>query len=97
MTLPVAPVSIIATARTGAGIGFPDLLRVASIAAPMAMRRSTTGPTFWRFATWEVNEGTSHAEEIGCEVLRCLDPDDLLHEEWDVAKPLIALSDGVHF
>lgn len=34
---------------------------------------STTGPTAWRFGTWEVKEGNLNRQQVGDEVLWGLD------------------------
>ncbi len=90
------PVSIIAKAAIGDGIGAPAPLRVVSMALPTAMRISTTGPSVCRFGTCAVKEGTSDPEMGRDEVLRYLYLYDLLYQERNVAKLLIALGDSVH-
>jgi hypothetical protein len=96
MTLPVAPVSIIATVAMGVGTKFPAFRRADSTAAPTAMRRSTIGPTAWRLGTWEVKEGTSDAKKVGSKILRRLYLDDLLDKERNIPKLLVAHGNSVH-
>jgi len=43
-----------------------------------------------------VKEGTSDAEKIGSEVLRCFDLHDLLDKERNISKLLVARGNGVH-
>ena len=58
MTVPDAPVSIIAAIETGLGTGCPLETRIASTAWGTAIRTSTIGPIDCRLGTATVNDGT---------------------------------------
>src|SRR5690348_12859098 len=97
MTVRLALVSIMASARYGAGTVCPASRKSASTPLLTAIWTSTTGPAACRLVPAMVKEGTSDVQVAGDEVLRCLYLDDPLHQKGYVSELFVALVDRIPF